>query len=104
VGWKGVEESGVAGLAITQSKQLTMRYATMNNDSITELQESGKFEDALTGILRNGARRLLHVAVEAEPDGFPGRTGTAVPVRAAGRWSAAVIIRSGIGRGIGLRG
>jgi len=90
VGWKGVEESGVAGLAITQSTQLTM-----SNDSVTELPESGKFEDALTGILRDDARRLLHVAVEAEPDGFPGSIGAAVPARAAGRWSAAAIIRSG---------
>ncbi len=54
----------------------------MSNDGIVELPEAGKFEDALTGILRNGARRLLHTAVEPEPDGFPDSTGTAVPVRA----------------------
>jgi len=47
-----------------------MRYATMSNDTIIELPETGKFEDALTGILRNGARRLLHTAVEAELDEF----------------------------------
>jgi len=67
----------------------------MSNHNIIELPETGKFEDALTGILRNGARRLLHTAVEAEPDGFPSSIGTAVPARAAGRWSAAVIIRNG---------
>jgi len=54
----------------------------MSNDGIVELPEAGEFEDALTGILRNGARRLLHTAVEPEPDGFPDSTGTAVPVRA----------------------
>jgi len=42
----------------------------MSNDTIIELPETGKFEDALTGILRNGARRLLHTAVEAELDEF----------------------------------
>jgi len=42
----------------------------MSNDTIIELPETGKFEDALTGILRDGARRLLHTAVEAEPGGF----------------------------------
>jgi len=42
----------------------------MSNDNIIELPETGKFEDALTGILRNGARRLLHTAVEAELDEF----------------------------------
>jgi len=67
----------------------------MSNDTIIELPETGKFEDALTGILRDGARRLLHTAVEAEPDGFPSSTGTAVPARTAGRWSAAAIIRNG---------
>jgi len=42
----------------------------MSNDSIIELPEAGKFEDALTGILRDGACRLLHTAVEAEPGGI----------------------------------
>ncbi len=42
----------------------------MSNHNIIELPETGKFEDALTGILRDGARRLLHTAVEAEPGGF----------------------------------
>ena len=42
----------------------------MSNDTIIDCSQIGKFEDALTGILCEGVRRLLQVAVEAELGGF----------------------------------
>lgn len=45
----------------------------MSNDGIIDFSEIGKFQDALTGILREGAHRLLRAAAEAELDEFPRR-------------------------------
>ena len=42
----------------------------MSNDSIIDFSGIGKFEDALTGIIRDGARKLLCTAVEAELEEF----------------------------------
>ena len=38
----------------------------MPNDNVTKLIQPGAFEDALTEVLRNGARALLAQAIEAE--------------------------------------
>ncbi len=38
----------------------------MSNDNIIDYSQIGKFEDVLTGILRDGAQQLLRKAVEAE--------------------------------------
>ena len=45
------------------------RYA-MNDNNITKLVQPGEFDDHLTEIVRNGARRLLAQAVEAEVEQF----------------------------------
>ncbi len=37
----------------------------MRDDNIIDYSKIGKFKDELTAILREGARRLLQVAVEA---------------------------------------
>lgn len=42
----------------------------MPNDNVTKLIQPGAFEDPLTDVLRDGARRLLAQAVEAEVAGF----------------------------------
>ena len=42
----------------------------MSNDNIIDFSGIGKFEDALTGIIRDGARKLLCTAVEAELEEF----------------------------------
>ena len=62
---RGVEKSGVTGLTNKFQKPLTKRYATMRDDNIIDYSKIGKFKDELTAILREGARRLLQVAVEA---------------------------------------
>lgn len=42
----------------------------MRNDTTIELSEIRKFEEAQTGIIREGARQLLRMAVAAEPEKF----------------------------------
>lgn len=42
----------------------------MSNDNVSKLFQPGTFEDPLTEVLRNGARRLLAQAVEAEVSVF----------------------------------
>jgi transposase-like protein len=42
----------------------------MNDNNITKLVQPGEFDDHLTEIVRNGARRLLAQAVEAEVEQF----------------------------------
>ena len=45
----------------------------MPNDTVTKLLQPGAFEDPLTDVLRDGARRLLAQAVEAEVAEFLGK-------------------------------
>ena len=45
----------------------------MPNDNVTKLIQPGAFEDPLTDVLRDGARRLLAQAVEAEVAEFLGK-------------------------------
>jgi putative transposase len=42
----------------------------MNEDSVVHLRHPGDFEDPLTDVLRQGARRMLVQAVEAEVASF----------------------------------
>ena len=42
----------------------------MPNDNVTRLIQPGAFDDALTQVLRDGARTLLAQAVEAEVADF----------------------------------
>ena len=42
----------------------------MSDDNIINYSQIGTFEDALTGLLRDGAHRLLCAAVETELDQF----------------------------------
>ena len=45
----------------------------MSDDNIVQLIQPGSFSDPLTAALRNGARRLLAKAVEAEVAAFLAR-------------------------------
>ena len=45
------------------------RYA-VTDDSVVTLRQPGEFEDLLTDVLRQGARKLLAQAVEAEVADF----------------------------------
>ena len=45
----------------------------MTQDNIVNFAEQGAFEDPLSEVLRNGARKLLADAIEAEVSDFLGR-------------------------------
>jgi transposase-like protein len=47
------------------------RYATMSDSTVVSLRQPDTVDDPLTAVLRNGARRLLAQAIEAEADAFP---------------------------------
>ena len=49
---------------------LKERYATMSDDTVVPLRQPETIDDPLTAVLRNGARRLLAQAIEAEADAF----------------------------------
>ena len=42
----------------------------MENDTVVALRQPGEFEDLLTDVLRQGARKLLAQAIEAEVADF----------------------------------
>lgn len=44
----------------------------MEQDTVAALRQPGEFEDLLTDVLRQGARKLLAQAVEVEVADFPG--------------------------------
>jgi putative transposase len=46
------------------------RYATMSDSTVVSLRQPDTVDDPLTAVLRNGARRLLAQAIEAEADAF----------------------------------
>ena len=66
----------------------------MRDDNIIDYSQIGKFKDELTAILREGARRLLQVAVETELGEFLKQHKTAAPDRTSGWWCAVAIIWS----------
>jgi transposase-like protein len=49
---------------------LKERYATMSDNTVVPLRQPETIDDPLTAVLRNGARRLLAQAIEAEADAF----------------------------------
>jgi hypothetical protein len=49
---------------------LKERYATMSDTTVVPLRQPETVDDPLTAVLRNGARRLLAQAIEAEADAF----------------------------------
>jgi putative transposase len=46
------------------------RYAMMSDSTVVSLRQPDTVDDPLTAVLRNGARRLLAQAIEAEADAF----------------------------------
>ena len=63
----------------------------MNNDTIIDLSGIKEIDDPLTGILRDGARRLLCTAIEAELAEFLKRQED----RRTGQGRKAVVLRLG---------
>jgi hypothetical protein len=59
------EEGGVTGLVSSYPNLLEERYA-MNTNRVIALRQKGEIDDPPTDILRDGARRLIARAVEAE--------------------------------------
>jgi hypothetical protein len=49
---------------------LKERYATMSDSTMVPFRQPETVDDPLTAVLRNGARRLLAQAIEAEADAF----------------------------------
>jgi len=49
---------------------LKERYATMSDSTVVPFRQPETIDDPLTAVLRNGARRLLAQAIEAEADAF----------------------------------
>ena len=61
-------------MAVIQASHFsTERGYAVSNDNIVQLIQPGSFSDPLTAALRNGARRLLAKAVEAEVAAFLAR-------------------------------
>jgi transposase-like protein len=62
----------VAGVEACQNLQKE-RYAVKEDTSIIEFRQPGSVEDPLTEIAREGARRMLATALEAEVEAFVGQ-------------------------------
>jgi putative transposase len=54
------------------------RYAMKDDTTIIPFHQPGSIADPLTEIAREGARRMLMVALKAEADGFVARFGDAL--------------------------
>ena len=68
----GVKKSDVSGLTcrLTTSYKKPERYATMDKDNVISFANRELFAEPLTDLIRNGARLLIAVAVEAEVNEF----------------------------------
>ncbi len=62
----------MAGVEACQNLQKE-RYAVKEDTSIIEFRQPGSVEDPLTEIAREGARRMLATALEAEVEAFVGQ-------------------------------
>ena len=57
-------------MAVMSQPHLQKERYAVTDDTVVPLRQPGEFEDLLTDVLRQGARKLLAHAVEAEVDAF----------------------------------
>ena len=64
----------------------------MNKDNVISFENRELFEDPLTDLIRNGARQLITLGVEAELDEFMASMMASIPKAVIGRSFEAVTI------------